>query len=253
MIALARRRRFLALPTEPGPREIVLRGRPVAYTLKRSPHAASWRLEYDLNRGLVVVLPADLNHDALDHIFAIKQAWILKRLAEADEREVVTNARRLRHGGPFLLGGEDHLLVCDSGVLPGAVLSEDHTVRVGWPAEDTSGLRAVLLAWLKRRTREILAPVVAAEAAAMKLEYRRFFIRDQRTRWASCSTAGNLNFNCRLAMAPGDVVRYLVVHELAHLRSMRHGKRFWALVAKRCPDYRAAERWLKENESLLNF
>lgn len=89
-----------------------------------------------------------------------------------------------------------------------------------------------------------LAPVVG-------VDYRRISIRHQKTRWGSCSTKGNLNFNCLLMLAPEDVRDYVVVHELCHRKEMNHSSAFWAEVARVVPDYREKERWLKENGPLL--
>ena len=67
------------------------------------------------------------------------------------------------------------------------------------------------------------------------------------SRWGSCSTKGNLNFNCLLMLTPDYVIDYIVVHELCHLREMNHSEKFWAEVEKIMPDYQRAELWLKQN------
>lgn len=77
--------------------------------------------------------------------------------------------------------------------------------------------------------------------------FTRITIRDQKTRWGSCSAKGTLSFNWRLMLAPPAVLDYVVVHELCHLTHMNHSKAFWALVESVCPDYRTHRRWLKEH------
>ena len=79
------------------------------------------------------------------------------------------------------------------------------------------------------------------------VSYGRITIRNQKTRWGSCSSKGNLNFNCLLMLTPDDVQNYVVVHELCHRREMNHSPRFWALVEGILPDYKNSRRWLKEN------
>lgn len=78
-------------------------------------------------------------------------------------------------------------------------------------------------------------------------EYHRITIRDQKTRWGSCSAKGTLSFNWRLMLAPPAVLDYVVVHELCHLTHMDHSKAFWQAVENVCPDYRTHRRWLKEH------
>lgn len=77
--------------------------------------------------------------------------------------------------------------------------------------------------------------------------FNRITIRDQKTRWGSCSAKGTLSFNWRLMLAPPAVLDYVVVHELCHLTHMNHSKAFWALVESACPDYRAHRKWLKQH------
>ena len=84
-------------------------------------------------------------------------------------------------------------------------------------------------------------------APIVGVNYTRITIRNQMTRWGSCSSKGGLNFNCLLMLTPPEVIDYVVVHELCHRKEMNHSKAFWAEVEKVLPDYKSAKRWLKEN------
>lgn len=91
-------------------------------------------------------------------------------------------------------------------------------------------------------------PVKAERYAAVTgASYGRITIRMQKTRWGSCSSKGNLNFNALLMLMPDEIIDYVVVHELCHLLEMNHSKRFWNLVESILPDYRERRKWLKEN------
>lgn len=81
----------------------------------------------------------------------------------------------------------------------------------------------------------------------MDVSYGRITIRCQKTKWGSCSSKGNLNFNCLMMLMPADVTDYLIVHELCHRKEMNHSAKFWAEVEKVLPDYKTQEKWLKEN------
>ena len=104
---------------------------------------------------------------------------------------------------------------------------------------------------LTRQAMEVIPERVAHYATILGVTYGRITIRNQRTRWGSCSVKGNLNFNCLLMLLPADVVDYVVVHELCHRKEMNHSARFWAVVEKILPNYRAQRQYLKEHGGTL--
>jgi predicted metal-dependent hydrolase len=109
-----------------------------------------------------------------------------------------------------------------------------------------------LLDWLKRQANLDLRARVAVHADRLDLEPSRICVRDQATRWGSCSTSGALSFSWRLVLAPPLVLDYLAAHEVAHLAHMNHGKRFWKLVAKTMPQYQEAQVWLRKHGASLH-
>lgn len=96
-----------------------------------------------------------------------------------------------------------------------------------------------------RKAKEIIPRRAACFAARMGVSYGRITIREQKTRWGSCSQKGNLNFNWKLVLMPPEILDYVVVHELAHRKEMNHSPRFWAVVEKELPDYRKRREELK--------
>lgn len=104
---------------------------------------------------------------------------------------------------------------------------------------------------LRERTRILVTERVQYYAPLVGVTYNQIVIRSQRTRWGSCSSKGNLNFNCLLALVPMDVLDYVVVHELCHRKELNHSDRFWNEVARVLPDYKVRKKWLKDNGSNL--
>lgn len=114
-------------------------------------------------------------------------------------------------------------------------------------------LRATLEAQFARRARIELPARTWELAAETGVGVKHVTVRNQRTRWGSCSAAGTVSLNWRLVQAPESVRDYIIYHELMHLREMNHSERFWARVTEVCPGWREAERWLKRNGSLLGM
>ena len=99
----------------------------------------------------------------------------------------------------------------------------------------------------RREARARIQLIAQSEAAALGVTYSRLTLRDQRSRWGSCSSKGALSFNWRLVLAPHDVLDYVVVHEICHLLQLNHGAEFWKLVEKRRPSYRESRQWLDDH------
>lgn len=94
--------------------------------------------------------------------------------------------------------------------------------------------------------RDVFSQKTAYYASIMQVTYGRITIREQKTRWGSCSSKGNLNFNWRLIFAPEKVLDYIVIHELAHRKEMNHSQAFYRVVASVMPDYKEQQKWLRE-------
>lgn len=100
---------------------------------------------------------------------------------------------------------------------------------------------------LADKAMKILPEKVKYYAEKIGVSYGRITIRNQKTKWGSCSGKGNLNFNCLLMLAPEDIQDYVIVHELCHRKEMNHSKNFWSEVEKVMPDYREKKKWLKDH------
>ncbi len=101
--------------------------------------------------------------------------------------------------------------------------------------------------WLKKSARLHICERAEYYADKANVSYKRISVRDQQSRWGSCSAAGNLNFSWRLYLMPTHALDYVVAHEVAHLRHMNHGPEFWALVAKICPHMKTSRQWMSKN------
>jgi len=170
------------------------------------------------------------------------------------ERQRLRQALRLRHPRTWLAGTEI-LFRGECVRIEAGADGQGGLVRFGSeivPVADAAGdLRPAIERHLQELAVRELPPRVLELAALHGLAVQRIAIRNQRTRWGSCSRRGTISLNWRLVQVPPSVRDYLVLHELAHLREMNHSSRFWDEVARLCPAYREAERWLQRNSALL--
>jgi predicted metal-dependent hydrolase len=168
-----------------------------------------------------------------------------------DELIEIRRSRRARRWTLTVPWGEQVVLTVPAG-MPDAEIEAVLATHQDWIARERAAqapklrLRSVRISETDARAaaRELVTMVIDEEAPALGVTYSRIQIRDQRTRWGSCSSRGTLSFNWRLALAPFEVLDYVVVHELCHLREPNHSARFWRLVASRRPGWRRQRDWL---------
>lgn len=127
---------------------------------------------------------------------------------------------------------------------------DEHMLKVQSTIDERSKLEKITSEQIKEladQAVEYIPKRVKYYAEKENFVYNKITIKNLVSRWGSCSTKGNLNFNCLLMLTPDYVIDYIVVHELCHLREMNHSEKFWAEVEKIMPDYQRAELWLKQN------
>lgn len=187
---------------------------------------------------LRVTIPRGGSRSEATAFLARQVAWIARERARIRRDQVPV---RWTHGSVIRLAGIGvSLEVAETSTGPVAQYG-GRSVRVKEPAD----VRAEIERDLRLLARERLVPRLLELAAQHGLTVARVTIRNQRSRWGSCSRAKAIALNFRLVQMPPDVCEYVLIHELMHLRQQNHGPRFWALVEQACPDYRDAERWLR--------
>jgi len=206
------------------------------YRVRRSDRARRVRVVVDPHAGVEVVLPRRSPASAAPAAVAELRPWIEARLAAG---QAVRDAVAARGSSvPYL--GTDLALRPQPG--RGRVHRRGDELLV--PA-DPATAREALERWYRRAARDEIEPRLDHAVAALGCAYTALTIRNQRTRWGSCSSTGALSFNWRLLLAPAPVLDYVVWHEACHLRLMDHSAEFWTLVARHCPSYGVHRRWLR--------
>ena len=230
-------------------RRVSLRGRSVAYRITVSPRARRLRLVIRPETGLEVVVPHGVSIASHEAFLREKETWILATLDRLAVQTAASAPLPVVTGRTLAFAGRTLTLQVRLGAPAGrfrvALVGDVLSLTV--PDADADTARRALTAWYRKQAPRVFAERLAAHNARYGYQYGRVSIKEQKSRWGSCSRLGNLNFNWRLLLAPLPVLDYVVVHELCHLKEMNHGARFWQLVARTCPTYMAQRRWLRQH------
>jgi len=226
----------------PEPETVSLPGGPARVEWRRSPRARRVSLRIDPRGGAVVVtLPARAGRPAGMRLLTTHADWVSERLAK------LPAAVRFVDGACVPIGGVPHPIRHVTEGRGGAWLADGALHVTGGQEFLARRVGDFLRAEARRR----LSALVAAKAALAGAPVGRITIKDTRTRWGSCTADGALAFSWRLLMAPDFVQDYVAAHEVAHLRHMNHGPRFWALVDQLTPYTRQAIPWLQTHGASL--
>jgi predicted metal-dependent hydrolase len=216
---------------------------PFDYTVRRSDRARRVRVRVDPRDGAVeVVLPRRAAAREAASAIAELGGWIARRRAEVAQAQARVAAR----AGTVPYLGVDLALTPEPGRT--RVHRRGNVLVV---PDDGALARAAIERWYRRQARVEIAPRLDAAAATVGRSYTKLTIRDQRTRWGSCSATGAMSFNWRLLLAPETVLEYVVRHEAAHLAVMDHSPRFWSLMGRLMPGYELPRRWLRDHGATL--
>jgi predicted metal-dependent hydrolase len=227
------------------PERIAIDGREIEVRFKR--HARARRLIVRLDRKgeavTVTVPPRASRKEALAFVER-SRSWIAGRLARQPQ------AIAFAPNAEITLRGITHVIAHQPD-FRGLIRSLPDPHRIVVPG-DAAHLKRRLTDWLKREAKRDLLEAADRHARAIGVTFRRLSIRDQASRWGSCSADGSLSYSWRLILAPPHVLEYVAVHEVAHLKHMNHGMRFWRLVLSHCPEAGEARTWLRHHGASLH-
>ena len=231
---------------------IQMRGQAIPYSLRQSRRAKRISIRCKAQKGFELVYPVSETESAALAFFHEKQTWVLKTWAQAQAKPIP--ARTYTDGSKLLYRGERiNLRLITQGDKSNFEFRNDQ-LKIVLPKRfhaNQSLLRQVIEAFYRQRAKIYLPPRLHELAQIHGFIYNKLRIKNQKTRWGSCSSMGNINLNLRLMMAPDRAIDYVIMHELCHLREMNHSPAYWSLVEACCPDYRHWIDWFKTNGDSL--
>ena len=212
----------------------------IEYTVRRSDRARRVRVTVDPERGVLVTVPRRASQKVAEAAVVELRPWIERRLADVAAQRAAVEAR----GDTLPYLGETLDVVREPGRK--RVHRRGNLLLV--PAGDAAD---AIERWYRRMAFDVIEPRLEEATQAIGRPYARLSIRNQRTRWGSCSSTGAMSFNWRLLLAPEEVLDYVIWHEACHLVHMDHSPRFWSLLRRHRPGYEAPRRWLRRSGHTL--
>lgn len=216
-------------------RSIELAGKPVTYTLKRTGRRRSIGLRID-DRGLTVNMPLRASEKWLHSVLQEKAAWVVEKLASWQAKKPAP--QQWVDGASITYRGETFTLrIIPSLFDAPPQLHGTQLIITLSRADNPALIEKIVMRWYRHEALQLFSECVAHFAPLLGVNPREIKLSSARTQWGSCTTRGTVRLNWQLVKMPLELVDYVVVHELAHLREMNHSAAFWSVVETACPDY----------------
>jgi len=239
--------------------QLVFNDRVIAYSIKYSDIATALKIVVDAKDGVQVTAPIKYNAPLIKSIMQDKSSWIIEKLDYLSVLAGCTVPRLFADGEQFFYLGERFKIkvhINDHAMNAVKIVDQHMLVEIS-PVMQQDGrsdaVRDTMVKWYKNQAKGIINDRINLYADSLGVELAKIRIKEQKHRWGSCSGKGNLNFNWHLVMAPVDIVDYVIVHELCHLKRLDHSPVFWHLVEAVLPDYQMRRHWLKQYGPVLTF
>jgi hypothetical protein len=226
---------------------LIVDGHSVPIHYRRSHRAQRYRLWIDPFARVQAVIPRN-GSPAKAHAFFIRQEnWVIEQWR--NRRAWVEEQEQARNRQFILFRGKETKIVTEETDSKNFLCLSDE--RFIFHSKSYPSLQTLARSLLQTAAKKELADRTMELAAQYQFQVHRVSVRNQRSRWGSCSSRGTISLNWKLLQVPLHVRDYIILHELAHRRQMNHSPRYWQLVASICPFWKEAEQWLRQHDYLL--
>ncbi|MFC1733456.1 M48 family metallopeptidase [candidate division KSB1 bacterium] len=231
----------------------------VPLVFRRSRRARRLRLQMNDKGKFTLVAPWLTSKRTINHFIDEHIRWIEKQIVKVEKQKQLRPDFKYRDGDMFYYFGEPVTLIVRpfDRKRPTVKIHDDQMqIALNRDISKSNGMSAIkktIEQFYKKKAEEVIHDRLQFFNEHYGFKYNRVTLRNQKSRWGSCSYRKNLNFNWRLIMAPIEVIDYVVVHELCHLKEMNHSARYWKLVSETTPNYKETRKWLRDNHYLLTI
>jgi predicted metal-dependent hydrolase len=209
------------------------------YQLRKNPRSKSIKISIDAKGGVTVTTPKLCPKLFIEKFLKQQEPWVLKKQAEVKKLQANISKNEI-----YIFGQKYQVIVEINPKSRPNISTKNQVLLINQLAAGPH--QAKLERFLKNTAIKYLTQKTAILSKKMAIDYQKITIRQQKSRWGSCSNRGNLNFNWRLVHYPPEIINYVIIHELAHRLEANHSQKFWQLVAKYDPNYKKHKNALKK-------
>ena len=237
---------------------IELENQKINYTVVRSSRKTIG-ISISLNHGVKVAAPRKISDKKIAEVVNEKATWILEKLSYLENIKSEVPKMEFIDGERLTLLGKQYTLKINMSsitTIASVTLLTDHLI-VNLPQNTNINVsdlaRKHIVDWYKSYAKEVVSERIKYYAKIMEVIPTKLIIKDLKSIWGSCTSKNTININWKIIMAPMEIVDYLVVHELTHIKIKNHSKHFWKMAESILPNYKTCSRWLKQNGHKLTF
>ncbi|MFW6287556.1 MAG: M48 family metallopeptidase [bacterium] len=237
---------------------ITINNRTIKYDIIRTKRKKTIGIQIDPDNGVLIRSPKRVSDQEIEEIVKNKADWIFRKLEDLAQIKPAPAAKDFVNGDKVLYLGRKYELsiIEDNNLKYFSLRLVNDKIRVfinSDLAEENRReiIRSFLISWYQEQAERVIKARVSKYQLQIGKKPNNIRVKNQKKRWGSCSSKGNLNFNWKIIMAPLEIIDYLVVHELVHLVHPNHSKKFRDKLASIIPEYKEREEWLRVNQRLL--
>jgi len=197
---------------------------------------------------ILVLSPKGIPAEIIKEKVKSKSKWIIKKLLDFKDMGYLLFNREFVNGEAFMYLGRNYSLqiLLDKNLQRIKVELSDGKLSIYTPIKEQPVLKKAMEKWYRREAKKIILKRIEFYKPKVSIEPRAIKIKEQKKRWGSCTSKGDLLFNWRTVMAPSPVIDYIIVHEMSHLTNKNHSSKFWKSVELILPDYKIRKKWLRD-------
>lgn len=191
------------------------------------------------NKEICVYAPIGISYDYIEELLKSKENWIIKNIKKVD-------INNLNDGTYIIYRGRKFLKIVEESIIE-EIVKKDDLIIIRSRSTDILYVNDLISRWYLKNANNVILNRVNTLSSKYNMLPSKVLIRNQKSRWGSCNSRREIRLNWRLVLMPDDVMDYIIIHELCHLKHLNHSNSFWSLVHKLDPDFQVSKEWLKEN------